>query len=158
MLNGWDLEHPNISKIVQRCQEFEAMGSGATTLSEEQERELAPEIEKERQIERPARPEAERHRIHPDVRTLVTTGRLSVNLQAFRPAYQALGTTSAARLFALDQFPTDLLVTADFVRTVKPPTSSTQASFVSDSYQRSFQFILSVRQAQVSYDSEPCHN
>jgi hypothetical protein len=144
MLKTWDLTNSNIGKIVTRCQDFEAMGFGAATLSEEQERELAPEIEEERQIERPARLEPETHVVHPDVQYLVRTGVLRTNSSAFKPAFQALTTTSAAKFFALKQFPTDLLVTSDFERTVKAPGGSSRSSFVSDSYQRPVQFVLSV--------------
>jgi hypothetical protein len=143
LLKDWDLTNPNIAKIVTRCQEFEAMGFGAATLSEEQERELAPEIEEERQIERPARLKPQSHSIHSYLEHLVSTGQLVGNSSAFKPAFQALDTTSAALLFTLDQFPTSLLVTTDFERTVVPPTGS-RVAFVSDAYQRPIQFVLSV--------------
>lgn len=145
MLKAWDLTNPNIRQIITRCQEFEAMGFGAATLSEEQERELAPEIEEERQIERPARLDPEVHTVHPDVQYLVRFGQLRANSSAFKPAFQALATTSAARFFALAQLPTDLLVTSDFERTVKTPGGPSRLSFISDSYQRPVQFVLSVR-------------
>jgi hypothetical protein len=144
MLKDWDLENHNVQEIVKRCQEFEAMGFGAATLSEEQERELAPEIEEERQIERPVQLNPEAHSVHADLQQLVLTGKLPTKSTAFRPAFQSLSTTSAARLFPLSQFPTDLLATVDFTRTVKPPSGSSQATFISDSYQRPVQFILSV--------------
>ncbi|EAT85618.2 hypothetical protein SNOG_06967 [Parastagonospora nodorum SN15] len=145
MLKTWDLGNVNIVRIVARCREFDAMGFGIATLSEEQERELAPEIEEERQIERPARLEPEGHSVHSDVRHLVQTGYLRPNPRVFKPAFHALATTSAARLFALGQFPTDLMVTADFERTVKVPNSFASHHFISDSYQRPVQFVLSVR-------------
>ncbi|KAF2833124.1 hypothetical protein CC86DRAFT_461565 [Ophiobolus disseminans] len=144
MLKNWDLNNQNIAKIVTRCREFEAMGFSAATLSEEQERELAPEIEEERQIERPARLDAIKHTVHADLQRLVLSGKLTVGSKAFGPTFQALGTTSAARLCDLWKFPTGLLVTADFIRTVKPPAGSSMAAFISDSYQRPVQFVLSV--------------
>jgi hypothetical protein len=144
LLKNWDLNNPNIAKIVTRCQEFEAMGFGSATLSEEQERELAPEIEEERQIERPTRLKPQVHTVHPHVKHLVSTGQLVANSPAFKPAFRALETTSAARLFALDQFPTGLLLTADFEGTVKPPTGPSRVDFVSDVYHRPVQFVLSV--------------
>jgi hypothetical protein len=147
MLKTWDLHNANIAKIVTRCREFEAMGFGAATLSEEQERELAPEIEEERQIERPARLEPENHTIHPDVQHLVRTGHLRISSRVFKPAFQALATTSAAIMFPLEQFPADLLVTEDFERTVKVPNGPLSLTFISDSYHRPVQFILSVQHA-----------
>ncbi|KAH5731245.1 hypothetical protein HBI17_217790 [Parastagonospora nodorum] len=144
-LKTWDLGNANIAKIVTRCQEFEAMGFGVATLSEEQERELAPEIEEERQVERPARLEPQDHSVHPDLQYLAQTGYLRPNPRVFKPAFHALAITSAASLFALEQFPTDLLVTADFERTVKVPNGFAGHHFISDSYQRPVQFVLSVR-------------
>ena len=41
-----------LPRYVSRCRDFGAMGFGSAPLSEEQERELAPEIEEERQVER----------------------------------------------------------------------------------------------------------
>ncbi|KAF2856141.1 hypothetical protein T440DRAFT_531312 [Plenodomus tracheiphilus IPT5] len=141
-INGWDLSNSNITQIVSRCRDFEAMGFNSAALSEEQERELAPEIEEERQIERPARMSAEKNTLHSDLQRLVRTGDLVRSSEAYGPAFQTLRSTSAARLFELSGFPSDLLVTKDFARTVKIPHGSTR--YVSDSYQRSVQFVLSV--------------
>jgi hypothetical protein len=143
-LSNWDMFNPNIKKIVARCHDFEAMNFGSATLSEEQERELAPEIEEERQIERPPRLEARKHELHKALKCLVTTGNLSAASGAWKPAFQALSTTSAGRLTNLKDFPADLLATIDFMYTVKVPPGSTRASFISDSYQRPVQFVLSV--------------
>jgi hypothetical protein len=144
MLKNWDMNNQNIRAIVTRCREFEATGFGAATLSEEQERELAPEIEEERQIEPPLRLEPQIHIVHPHVEHLATTGQLVTGSVAFKSAFRALATTSAARLFPLGQFPTSLLVTEDFERTVKPPNGQAGQMFVSDSFQRPIQFVLSV--------------
>lgn len=140
----WNLSNTNIAQIVSRCRDFEAMGFNSAALSEEQERELAPEIEEERQIERPPRMGAEKHDIHADVLRLARLGELAVNSSAFEPAFQALRSTSAAKLLNLSAFPSDLLVTKDFMRTVRVPLGSTRRSFISDAYQRPVQFVLSV--------------
>ncbi len=147
ILHRWDTSNSNIADIVSRCHDFEALGFGSAALSEEQERELAPEIEEERQIERPARMDAAKHQLHPDIIHLITSGKLITDSKAYEPAFQALRSTSAAKLFNLNgsrSFPSDLLVTADFMRTVVPPKGISGASFVSDSYQRQVQFIISV--------------
>ncbi|KAI4946098.1 hypothetical protein J4E91_007541 [Alternaria rosae] len=150
-LRGWDESNENIVKIVSRCRDFEAMGFGSAALSEEQERELAPEIEEQRQIERPPRLKAHPHSFHPDLKRLINRGEFCVSSKAWGPAFEALCTTSAAKDVDLSKFPDDLLVTADFVHTVQVPPGSTRASFVSDSYQRPVQFVLSIhRQETVS--------
>jgi hypothetical protein len=66
-LVGWDVLNKSIAKIISRCRDFEAMGFGSAALSEEQERELPPEIEEERQIKRPLKMRAETHILHPDL-------------------------------------------------------------------------------------------
>jgi hypothetical protein len=147
LLKRWNTTNPNIAKVVKRCQDFDAMGFGTATLSEEQERELAPEIEEEKQIERPPRLPAEEHRVHPALQRLVCTGHLAIHSEAFKPAFQALASTSAAKLFDTADLPIDLLVTTDFMRTVKIPNSSSVTPFISDSYQRPVQFVLSVPSA-----------
>jgi hypothetical protein len=147
MMKTWDLNNKNITDILTRCKEFGAMNFGAASLSEEQEREMAPEIEKEIQIERPAPLKPEPHHLHPDVLTFVSTGQLNNLRGAFRPAFQSLSSTSAASLFELGQFPTELFVTEDFQRTVKAPTGAARRTYASDSYQRPVQFILSVPDA-----------
>ncbi|KAH6614844.1 hypothetical protein C7974DRAFT_475294 [Boeremia exigua] len=138
-----NLDVPNIKLIHARCLEFQAVGFNSATLQEEQERELSPEIEEERQIERPQRMTAAAHKVHEHVEHLVHTGTLIHGSPAFEPAFQALKSTSAALHSDLSQFPRHLLVTADFIRTVKIPPGSNIADFVSDSYQRPVQWVLS---------------
>jgi hypothetical protein len=142
---AWDLSNENIAKIVSRCRNFEATDFGSAALSEEQERELAPEVEEERQVERPPKMQAETHIVHPDLVKLVHYGHIEGKSTTFESAFKALRSTSAAKLFDLEQsssFPTDLLVTADFMRTVKIPPCLSCATFISDSFQRPVQFIL----------------
>jgi hypothetical protein len=88
--------------------------------------------------------EAEQHELHPDLDQLVATGIFLARSDAFLPAFQALKSTSAAKRFDLVQFPDDLLVTTDFMRTVRRPGGVASESYVSDSYLRPVQWILSV--------------
>ncbi|KAF9695776.1 hypothetical protein EKO04_006190 [Ascochyta lentis] len=141
---GWDLNNPCIMQLKSRCLEFGAVGISSATLQEEQERELSPEIEEERQIERPPKMAAEKHQLHPDLTHLARTGELPDSSSACEPAFQALRSTSAAKHCDLAQLPKQLLVSKDFMRTVEIPSGSTKADFVSDSYQRPVQWILSV--------------
>ncbi|KAG9186948.1 hypothetical protein G6011_10056 [Alternaria panax] len=143
-LSNWDMTNKNIINIVSRCRDFEAMGFSSAALSEEQERELAPEIEEQRQVERPPRLKAHCHTVHADLKHLVNTGQVVTGSPAWGPAFQKLRTTSAGKLTNLRSFPDELLVTRDFMRTVQIPPGSTLASFISDSYQRPVQFVLTV--------------
>lgn len=143
-LEDWDMSNENIERIVSRCQDFGATGFNSATLSEEQERELAPEIEEERQIERPARMEAENHTLHPDLMLLARTGKAPFVVKAFEPAFSTLRSTSAAKFYDPAKFPSDLMATADYVRTVKAPGGTSKDAYVSDSYLRPVQWVLSV--------------
>lgn len=140
----WDMKNPAIKKIIQRCQDFGAINMNSADLEEEQQRELAPEKEEQRQIENPPRLEAADSGLHPHLQHLVESGKFHKDSKAFLPAFQALGNTSAAQNIDLHQLPKDLLVTADFMRTVKRPASSKNAAFSSDSYQRTVQWVLVV--------------
>lgn len=139
----WNTTNSNIREILKRCRDFEATSFDTATLQEEQERELSPEIEEEREVQRPAPMEAEQHKLHPDLVRLIDTGDFRAESEAFLPAFQPLRSTSAAKRFDLTQFPVYLLVTADFMRTVKHPQGVMSESYVSDSYLRPVQWVLS---------------
>jgi len=143
-VQGWDIANENIAKILARCREFDTMNFTSATLQEEQERELSPEVEEERQVQRPPPMQPEKHKLEKDLVQLVETGSLVANSRVFIPAFEALYSTSAAKHFNLLQFPKDLMVTADYVRTVQRPSGLSTKSYVSDSYQRPVQWILSV--------------
>ncbi|KAK3305905.1 uncharacterized protein B0T15DRAFT_556437 [Chaetomium strumarium] len=139
-----DARHEQVTRIRDKCVEFglanlDAMGN----LQEEQERELAPEAESERQIQRPPPQEPAVHRLHADVRAFALSGVFNPQSPAFLPAFQSLETTSAAALFKLPlaNFPSELLVTADFARTVSAEFD-TRGSSYSDAYQRPVQWLL----------------
>jgi hypothetical protein len=144
-LKGWDMSNPKIAQIITRCQEFDTLNFNSATLQEEQERELSPEIEEERQIERPPPMDAEIHVLHPDLVRVVNGGDIPSKSNAFVPAFQSLSLSSAAKQnINLSQFPDGLLVTADFIRTVKRPQGIALESYISDSFQWHVQWILSV--------------
>ncbi|KAL4994276.1 hypothetical protein BDV10DRAFT_189152 [Aspergillus recurvatus] len=138
----------NIRLILERCREFRNINFQSTQLQEEQERQLAPEVEQERQIQRPPSATPEEHSVHPDLRYFATTGILKEGSNAFMPAFQALNNTSAATYLSVSEFArhpdvpeltSGLLVTSDFARTVRMPKSP---SSTMDDYQRPVQWVL----------------
>lgn len=131
-------------RILQRCRDFDAVNFKSATLEEEQERELAPEIESERRIERPAQVEPEKHSIHQELRHLIAHGKLNLKTDTFLPAFQSLRNTRVATLYDLTQFSTDLLATSDYIRTVKRVYQTDSL----DSYVRPVQYVLSYREPQ----------
>ncbi|KAF5698569.1 hypothetical protein FMUND_15060 [Fusarium mundagurra] len=143
--------HPNISSFLdriepctaaefrKRCQEFGLTELRTSSLQEEQERELLPETEHERQVERPLPAEPEIHHLHEDVRSFVLNGVFSQSSSAFKPAFMALEHTSAAKNFDVSEFGNHVWVTQDFARTVKGSFGSNNYA---DSFQRSVQWVL----------------
>ncbi|KAF2031984.1 hypothetical protein EK21DRAFT_99304 [Setomelanomma holmii] len=119
----WDLKNPTIAEIMSRCHGFGAM---------------------QRDIERLEQMEAAAHGLSSHLEDLVTKGKFPSTMNQFTPAFQALRTTSAKDLCDLSEFPTDLFVTYDFMRTVKHPAGGEKASFLTDLYQRPVQWVLSV--------------
>lgn len=125
--------------ITQRCRNFGPLNHRPSALNEEQERELAPEIQQERQVQKKLVAVPFQHHIHPDLRHFVSTGTLPDDSQCCMPAFRTLAETSAAAHLDLEIYSSNLLATVDFARPVRGGTS---AMFVSDSFQRSVQWIL----------------
>ncbi|KIW67539.1 hypothetical protein PV04_06783 [Phialophora macrospora] len=131
-------QNANLQRIANRCLEFDGLEHHTASLQEEQERELSPEIVREREVQRPAPAEPAKHRIDPDLIAFVADGTLRSGSEAFKPAFETLRLTSAAAHIDVSQFPTDVLVTVDFASTVQ---SSGRFSLF-DAYQRPVQWIL----------------
>jgi len=136
--SGADITRFSIDPIMARCLEYGCNGIHSGYLEEEQERELAPEIEEERQVQRPPRMSPRTHSVHPDVMHFARYGQRPPSSSAFLPAFETLRGSSAGALFDVSQFSSDLLVTADFARTVRVPS---RAYFL-DGFFRSVQHIL----------------
>lgn len=134
----------DLRRIAERCRQFDNLQFNSSTLQEEQERELSPEIEQERQIQRVPAAEPVPHRLHEDVWKFAIQGVLTSNSSAYMPAFEALQDSSAASDFSILQLAgtKTLLVTADFARTVKP---SNRSSYHSDAFQRPVQWLLTSR-------------
>ncbi|PON24166.1 hypothetical protein TGAM01_v206854 [Trichoderma gamsii] len=132
-------ENRAILEIQERCKQFDCLGSQQSTLLEEQERELSPEMEQERQVQRPHPADPRKHSLHPDVVEFIKSGKMPSSSPAFIPAFQTLWNTSAANSFDVHEFPESIVTTLDYKDTV---ALSGTASLL-DSYQRPVQWILS---------------
>ncbi|KAI9818941.1 MAG: hypothetical protein M1832_004109 [Thelocarpon impressellum] len=132
------LRHEQVEAIRAKCEQFQLTSISHAKLQEEQERELSPEIEYERQVQRPPALEALRHKVRPDLVRLAQTGRLHPDSQAVQPAFQLLHNTSAALHLEDGAWPGDLRTTVDFARTVWAPANENL-----DSYLRPVHWILS---------------
>jgi hypothetical protein len=142
---------PDLKRINDRCLEFEGLNTNASALQEEQERELSPEIEEERQIQKAPPGNAARHTLHKDVEDFAMTGEIRKGSSAYMPAFESLSGTSAASEISLQQLVAqrNFMVTADFARTVV----QSGRNFVSDAFQRQVQWVVT-RRASVGKHTE----
>ncbi|KAK5280670.1 hypothetical protein LTR40_006010 [Exophiala xenobiotica] len=113
------VQNVNLQRIASRCLEFDSLDANVATLQEEQERELSPEIVRQREVQRPAPAEPAAHSIHPDLIKFVSKGMIVTSSRASQPAFEALRLTSAAAHIDVSQLPSDVLVTVDFARTAQ---------------------------------------
>ena len=119
-----------LKAIRAKCREFELVSFNNATLREEQERELSPENEQERQVERPRALTPYNHSVHRDVKRFVCQGILDRDSDAFQPAFELFSSTSAIECLEVGAWPAHLLVTADFARTVHAPRNQQLDSFL----------------------------
>lgn len=89
-----------------------------STLQEEQEREVAHETEKERQIQRPRKIEPREHSVHPAVRSIITNGQLPTYRDGFKPVLESLQRTTAKELY-IPSLKTPVFATDDFIHAVQ---------------------------------------
>ncbi|XDG05212.1 hypothetical protein ABKA04_004827 [Annulohypoxylon sp. FPYF3050] len=133
-------DEATLDPISKRCREFANLNVDASALQEEEERELSPEVEQEREDQRPAAAKPAVHSIHPGVRAFVKSCTIKNMCDGYNPAFTALQDTTAARdHFYVRKFSTGLLVSADFERTIARYRKGVDTL---DFYQRSVQWIL----------------
>lgn len=130
----------DLKQISDRCREFEGLSFYSSTLQEEQERELSPETEQEREVPRPRSARPATHSLHGDVVKFALSGTLVERSKAYMPAFDSLKGTSASSELPPSQLIGSgrLLVTADFATTIE----HTRGSFASDAFQRPVQWLL----------------
>ncbi|CZR47791.1 uncharacterized protein FPRO_13458 [Fusarium proliferatum ET1] len=126
-----------------RCEEFGLERLRTCSLQEEQERELAPETQHERQVEKVPALKPDTHSVNRLLQEWIAHGSFPESSTAFRtvmkPAFQSLNKTSAAVHFDVKEFPETVWVSMDFAHTVKGAFGGKNYS---DSYQRPVQWVL----------------
>ncbi|KAF9769646.1 hypothetical protein IL306_012919 [Fusarium sp. DS 682] len=99
-----------------RCDEFGLTELHTASLQEEQERELSPETEQERQVERPPAAEPETHFVSQSLKDWILKGSSSIDITLFqaehKPAFQTLNNTSAAQYLNVQAFPSTLYLSS----------------------------------------------
>ena len=128
----WIVQDESIGRILERCRQFNDADPESAALEEEQERQLSPEIEEEREVEKPAPARALKHSLHKDLVTLIATGNIAKQSQALVTAFQTLLNSTAAKYLKDSKFLDNLFTTVDSSRTVH----LVGIKYVSDSYYR----------------------
>ena len=86
-------------------------------LQEEQEREVAHEVEQERQVQRPPRLKPRQHSVHQILRDFICNGRLPTERDGLQPVFEGLQHTTAKKLY-IPHFESHLFATEDFIHAV----------------------------------------
>jgi hypothetical protein len=130
----------HLKQISDRCREFDGLSFNSSTLQEEQERELSPETEQEREVPRPRSARPAKHSLHRDVVKFAHSGTLVERSKAYMPAFDSLKGTSASSELSPSQLAafSRLLVTADFATTIE----HAHGSYSPDTFQRPVQWVL----------------
>ncbi|KAK6866259.1 hypothetical protein PG995_002787 [Apiospora arundinis] len=135
-----DIDQSFRREVEDHCGLFGLINFEAAGLHEEQERELSPEAEEERQVERPPAVKPLDHKIHENIRRFIERGSFGEGDGGIRSAFTILDTTSAAKHLEVGEFPRHgLWVTDDFANTVELDYS---AGDQSDFFQRSVSWVL----------------
>lgn len=131
-------QHPafNIPELRERLKENGIRSLGNVKIDEEQEREVSHEIEKERQVERPAEVRPATHSVHKHLRQLVKDG----TIQPDSPAFMSL--FSSLEHLGMHKWSKNLLATVDFATTIFGARSS------ATDFQRPVNWLLSVKRKE----------
>jgi hypothetical protein len=112
-----------LKRILDTCEAYGVKSFSGAKMLEEQERELAHEVERERENQRPPKVGPVRHHISDQVKQFIATGKLpppshrqTTNIV---PAFSVLERTSANERSQLAAFSERLLVTSDFCEVVE---------------------------------------
>ncbi|CAF3523348.1 unnamed protein product [Fusarium graminearum] len=114
-------DYSKMDVLRARCDDFGMTELHTASLQEEQEQELSPETEQERQIEKPPAVEPETHSLSQSLTTWMQNGHVARHFNTEnKSAFQTLYSTSAAGYVDLDNFPVNLRATSDFANTLLP--------------------------------------
>lgn len=131
-----------LAKILVKCDDFGVTSFHGAPMLEEQERELAHEVECEREIQRPQRVGPAKHHLVEEVSDFIATGTLHPPHRRTNiiPAFGILATTSANDYWRNTEFPPGLSATADFCKVVERVTIKNQ---MTDDFLRPVNWIVS---------------
>ena len=137
--NGSDLfqedDDPVVQELFRMWRDIDSSITDGASMHEEHEREVAHEVERETQVQRPLHVEPRDPRVDSSLKNFIQTCS-SVVFEKFVRVSDIVPKTSAGDVAALELFPS-LRATTDFIRVVKPPLSGHY-----DSYLRPANWVL----------------
>jgi hypothetical protein len=146
-LSNWDGKDPVSQKLIQVWKGLETAVVQDCSMHEEQEREVAHEIERERQVQRPPPAKPLPHSLHPDVIHFLEHGTLPELREesSLKSAFVTMRETSACSLLDLDlnNSSVNVYVTKDFISVVKQ-----HQGLHKDEYLRPVNWVLSSTRAR----------
>ena len=140
-----DLEHPIVRTLLHEWDLIRDVHRRDSSMHEEYEREVAVEIEQERQVQKTEKVDPASHQLHEDIVQFVRSGKLRAGAlnTSVLAAFGLFHRTSAKSYKAsIDTFPPGLLATTDFTRTVSIPSNWTL-----DEYLRPVNWVLRSRKS-----------
>ncbi|KAK7975570.1 hypothetical protein PG989_014033 [Apiospora arundinis] len=138
-----------IGCIQAKCTQLGVTNFVASSLQEEQERELACQIEEERNVQNPGTVQPLKHGMHDKIERMIAEGDLKIPQtprEAIDHAFYSVRGNSGVSLSVLDGFGQNLVVTSDFSKAVKLDDSSSP-----DAFQRPVQWVLTFRKSPSSH-------
>ena len=139
---------PSVQALIHRWNEIDPETAEGANVHEEYEREIAHEVEQEKEIQRPRRAEASKRIVDPRLEEFVRTGDLKT-LRRFDNAYNSVVQyTSAGEACSPYSGAWDRIrVSQGFVSTVVPPHSSSDSEYLNE-YLRPVNWILTSKVTQ----------
>ncbi|KAJ5088725.1 hypothetical protein N7456_012341 [Penicillium angulare] len=129
---AYDTENSKVKELVELIKAMGEKASQESYLHEEQEREVACEVEREQQVHRPPSYSAQKCTLHEDVVHFVRYGtfRDGKPSTAFKRAFSTLQATSVRKTTFPHDLGARLFVTADYDKTVILPSGGTMDQFM----------------------------
>lgn len=113
-----EIDDPAAQKLFSEWRKLDNVTQQTSMLQEEQEREVAHEIEQERQIQRPREIKPRKHSLHQIVKDFIRNGRLPTNKEELELVFESLRHTTATKLY-IPQFKASVFATDDFIHAVQ---------------------------------------
>lgn len=137
-----------IARLTDRCREYGCSETAINDIDETCEREVAPEVEDEKQISKPPMPEPADQNKAAGLEFFISTGQLQTGEAGFQWAFRSLQSTSLAEIPELWQFPKNLRVTHNFANTINT-FLDTDETLKTDNYQQHVAYVLSIKKCHL---------